>query len=218
MMDLATAAQELREARLALGLSQGHVARDTGVNRSQLSLFEARKYLLDRAKLETLRRYYSSRGYRFDEAKRHLPILNPTAPAHSASAASVDQSDVDLLDGFVVAGGIDRTRAEAWLNQIAANDTIIQDLFVTPTTTDFWTGDPKTDDRDEALLQMARNYALVRRLHGKEILPALRPAKDKVSLTGDLVRELYWGKSPSETANQVAKSTSSKHAKRKVKR
>jgi transcriptional regulator with XRE-family HTH domain len=216
-MDPATAAQELREARLALGLSQGHVARDTGVNRSQLSLFEARKYLLDRAKLASLRRYYASRGYRFDDAKRHLRVLNPTAPG-TTSAATVDQADVDLLDGFVVAGGIDRTRAEAWLNQIAANDTIIQDLFVTPTTTDFWTGDPKTDDRDEAILQMARNYALVRRLHGKEILPAPRPAKDKVSLTGDLVRELFWGKNASETPNQISKSKLAKRAKRKVKR
>jgi transcriptional regulator with XRE-family HTH domain len=217
-MDLASAAQELRDARLALGLSQGHVARDTGISRSQLSLFEARRYLLDRAKLSSLRGYYAKRGYRFDDATRHPRVLNPTAPARRSDFFSAEQPDVAMLDGFVVAGAIERTRAEAWLDQIAANDSVIQELLATPASIDFWTGDPKTDNRDEALLQMARNYALVRRLHGREILPAPRSAKDKGPLTGDLVRELFWGKDHSETARGPAKSKPPKQAKRKAKR
>src|SRR5438132_6132502 len=177
-MDLTTAAHDLREARLALELSQGRVARDTGISRSQLSLFECRKYLLDRDKLASLKGYYAKRGYRFDDAAHRVRVLNPAAPARAPGFASVNPSAVDLLDGFCVAGGIERTRAEAWLDQIAANDAIIQDLLAVPAPTDFWTGDPKTDGRDEALLQMARNYALVRRLQGKEILPPPRSPKD----------------------------------------
>lgn len=216
-MDPAIAAHELREARLALGLSQGRVARDTGISRSQLSLFEARTYLLDRAKLASLRAYYAKRGHRFDDAKRPL-AMNPTPPARNSGTFSADESDVAMLDGFVVVGGIERTRAEAWLYQISANDAVILELLATPASIDFWTGDPKGDNRDEALLQMARNYAFVRRLHGKEILPAPRSAKDKDLLTGDLVRELFWGKDQSQTSRGPAKARPPKRAKRKAKR
>ncbi|HEY2967295.1 MAG TPA: helix-turn-helix transcriptional regulator [Casimicrobiaceae bacterium] len=195
----------MRDARLALGMSQGQVARATGVSRSQLSLFEGRKYLLDRGKLAALRKYFTKRGYRFNDASHHPRVLNPTAPPRDSGATIIDQTDIDLLDGFVVAGGIDRARAEAWLDQIAANDDVTEELLVVPTTTDFWTGDPKTDDRDEVLLQMARNYALVRRLHGKEILPAPGPAKEKVTLTGDFGPRAFLGEGPKRNRKSRSK-------------
>jgi hypothetical protein len=217
-MDSLTAAFELREARLTLGLSQGRVARDTGVSRSQLSLFEVRKYLLDRGKLDTLRRYYAKRGYRFDDPAKKSRLINPPLQAAASAATAVGLYDVDVLDGFAVAGAIERPRAEAWLNQIAANDEVIQDLLTAPAPTDLWTGDPKTDKRDEALLQMAHNYALVRRLHGKEIVPPPRSAKDKTRLTADLVRELFWGKDHSDNAPALAKGIFSTRRKRTAKR
>jgi len=216
-MDSATLAQELRSARLALGLSQGQVSRDTGISRSQLSLFEARKYLLDRSKIGNLRAYYSKRGYRFRDPTKG-PSINPAVPSGAGNAESVSDSDIDLLDGFGVAGGIERARAEAWLDQIAANDDVIGELLATPTATHAWSGDPKTEQRDEALLQMARNYALVRRLHGKDILPPPRAAKDTTQLTGDLVRELFWGKDYSDQARPVSHSSATKHRKRRVAR
>src|SRR5437667_7811467 len=122
-MDSASAAHTLRDARLALGLSQGRVARDTGISRSQLSLFEGRKFLLDRSKLSALRTYYAKRGHRFSDSAIGPRAMNPaTSSGGSRDDAALTSSDLDLLDGFAVAGGIDRARAEAWLDQIAAND------------------------------------------------------------------------------------------------
>ena len=216
-MDPATAAYELREARLALALSQGRVARDTGISRSQLSLFEARKFLLDRKKLEALRAYYAKRGYRFDNPAKKSGILNPLLQSRAISPPAGSPFDVDVLDGFAVAGAIDRTRAEAWLNQIAANDETIEELLASPAPTDLWTGDPKTEQRDEALMQMARNYALVRRLHGKEIVPPPRSSKDKTPVTADLVRELFWGKDRSDNVLATVKRVFIPRRKRKAK-
>jgi hypothetical protein len=217
-MNPATAAHELRDARLALELSQGQVARDTRIPRSQIALFEGRKYLLDRDKLARLKAYYAKRGYRFEDVKNGQRVLNPKTPPGQLGASNADPTDIELLDGFAVASGIEPARAEAWLGQIVANDEVIQDLLEMPAPTDFWTGDPKTDNRDEALLQMARNYALVRRLHGKEVLPPPKASKDKTPLTGDLVRELFWGKDHSDNAKGVAKMKLPLRRTRKAKR
>ena len=44
-----------KEARAALGLSQSQVAKETGLNRSTLALFEVGKYILDEVTLGDLR-------------------------------------------------------------------------------------------------------------------------------------------------------------------
>ena len=214
-MNSATVAQELRDARFALGLSQGRVARDTGISRSQLSLFEGRKYLLDRGKLEALKAYYAKRGYRFGDPGGTPRVLNPKSPRDRAGNEQLDELDLDLVDGFGVVGGIDRARAEAWLDQIAANDDAIADILALPVSED-WTGQPKIAGRDDALLHMARNYALVRRLHGREILPPPGPVKDKTQVTGDLVREQCWGKDLSDSGRPPEHPISAKRSNRRA--
>jgi len=217
-MDSATIAQDLLAARFALGLSQGTVARDTGISRSQLSLFEGRKYLLDRGKLETLKNYYSERGYRFGDPANRPRMLNPKSPRQDGSAGELmDQPDpdLDLVDGFGVAGGIERARAEAWLDQIAANDQVIADLLALPVSLD-WKYDPKNDIRDEAILQMARNYTLVRRLHGRDFLPPPRPPKKEPSVTGDLVRDVCWGRDLSDSARSPEQAAAFRRKKRRA--
>lgn len=51
---------QAKTARVAAQLSQGRVASDIGINRSDLSQFESGKYLLDDSTLNRLRDYYQS--------------------------------------------------------------------------------------------------------------------------------------------------------------
>ena len=55
-----------RAARHALGLSQRFIAQETGINRSQLALFEVGKYHLEAFKQLALRHCYERLHYRFD--------------------------------------------------------------------------------------------------------------------------------------------------------
>ncbi len=55
-----------RAARHSLGLSQRFIAEETGINRSQLALFEVGRYRLEAFKLLALRNCYERLRYRFD--------------------------------------------------------------------------------------------------------------------------------------------------------
>jgi len=49
---------EAKQARAAVGLSQSKVAQATGISRTNLALFEVKKYLLDDAALTALKQFY----------------------------------------------------------------------------------------------------------------------------------------------------------------
>jgi transcriptional regulator with XRE-family HTH domain len=176
-------AEQSQSARHARGLSQSAVARATGINRSQLALFEVRKYLLPEDKLQTLRDYYEQSGYQPSQGKR---------PAHTPEVSDLDAEeeaqspDVATVDGFLVPAGLDEDQSEAWLQEIAANDDEIKTLAGAKVVKDFWSGEPLVKQRDEILRRMARNYCLVRALQGHEALPA--HAEDGTA--GALVRRL----------------------------
>ena len=55
-----------RAARHSLGLSQRFIAEESGINRSQLALFEVGKYRLETHKLLALRNCFERLNYRFD--------------------------------------------------------------------------------------------------------------------------------------------------------
>lgn len=55
-----------RAARHSLGLSQRFIAEETGINRSQLALFEVGRYRLEAFKLLALRNCYERLRYRFE--------------------------------------------------------------------------------------------------------------------------------------------------------
>jgi transcriptional regulator with XRE-family HTH domain len=55
-----------RAARHSLGLSQRSIAKESGINRSQLALFEVGKYRLEAFKLLALRNCFERLNYRFD--------------------------------------------------------------------------------------------------------------------------------------------------------
>lgn len=158
-------AQQSRSARAKLGVSQSTVAKATGINRSQLALFEVQKYLLAGDQLEALREYYEEGGYRFGQGKA---LAVPPEASDEDSADEADASDFAARDSFLVGAGLDEEEVEARLQEIAANDEAIASLAQAKALTDFWSGEPVTQGRDEVLRRMARNYALVRALQGRD--------------------------------------------------
>jgi len=156
---------ESRQARRFAEVSQNTVARATGVGRSKLALFEVEKYLLDDATLETLRDYYAGLGYEFSESE-----ADNTEAAMTAPEGSKADTGIRLIDSFAVPAGLDFDDVEDTLAQIAANDELIGELSEQKAETGWFTNEPETDKRDKAVLLLARNYLLTRRLQGHEIL------------------------------------------------
>lgn len=165
-MNTVLSADQCRAARAALGLSQAAVARATAVNRSQLALFEVRRYVLEDERLRTLRRYFEAGGYAFDAVPRAQVGHQPAQAGEQSQSAD----DTKLIDGFLVASGLEQEPVEGALAEIAGNDEAIGRLAATPPRTGLWAAGT-TKERDAALRLMARNYLLVRGLQGRSILP-----------------------------------------------
>lgn len=153
-----------KAARAALGISQSKAAQATGINRSQLALFEVQKFLLDDAKLKALRAYYESLGYEFD-AKATKPGASRDDPrAVSEDIARDAPSDSRIVDRFVVPAGLEDEALEELIDEIDSNDRKIAELAPQQAEIDWFSGEPKPAARDEILRLMARNYLRVRQL------------------------------------------------------
>jgi len=156
---------ESKQARHFAEVSQNTVARATGISRTTLALFEVEKYLLDDAALETLRDYYTGLGYEFAEGADGNAEATTTAPDRSEA-----ESSVRLIDGFAVPSGLDFDDVEDTLAQIAANDELIGLLSEQKTESSWLFDEPNTDKRDKAMILLALNYLLTRRLQGHDPL------------------------------------------------
>ncbi len=175
-MNSIISADQCKSARSTLGLSQAAVARATGINRTQLALFEVRRYVLEDERLRTLRAYFEAGGYQF--ARDAEAASAATAPATSSDRSANGHPDAKLLDGFIVASGLDEAPVEDMLAEIANNDEAIVQLAALPGRTGFWGGEPIAADRDTSLRLMARNYLLVRGLQGRDVFPRAEPSSD----------------------------------------
>lgn len=157
MTALILTADQAKEARTTLNLSQGKVATDLGINRSYLSQFESGRRILDNSTLSKLREYYEDEGYDF------WPEPNQsTERAGRAMSQGSEGAPIRVLDGFVVPPAFPDAEADEILNEYANNKAKIVELCgkAVPLLTFF-------DDYDEqALRYMARQYLLIEQLHG----------------------------------------------------
>jgi len=153
-------ATQSKAARAALGISQSKVAGATGINRSQLALFEVKKLLLPDAKLEALRTYYEGLGYAFEAqiktVSAELQAATPTEPQSSLG-------DTKIIDRFLVPAGVEDDALEPLLAEIDSNDQKIDELAQQRVKFD-WFGTPDLAVSQEVMRLMARNYARVRQL------------------------------------------------------
>ena len=180
--------EQSRAARTSLGLSQAFIARETGINRSQLALFEVGKYQLEKYKLLALRDCYLRLGYPLDgKAPSPVPVKplpNPNSPPQH------------IIDGLLVGKGLTKEAVEGIRAEIALNDASISEFAQKPFKRDWITDEPITEERDAIFRLMARNYQLMRNLQGREPLP--RQTKDaktgrvpEPKTSGDLAVALF---------------------------
>lgn len=183
---------QCKNARSQLGISQSKLSKETRLSRTNLALFEVNKYLLGDSELRKLRSYFESCGCTFeaDAEAANEPTYGKPAPTPPTRTAS--KSGAKSMDGFLVPSGLDQNTVETWLNEIIVNDQKIANIGAEEIKRHWFTGDPLTENRDEVLRLMARNYVLIRKLQGKRPFP--RPAtedpENEPQVTWDLLRLL----------------------------
>ena len=74
MINTILSPDEAKEARAGIGLSQNKVAQSVGISRTNLALFEVKKYLLDDGILTQLKQFYIDAGYEFDNLAPVWPL------------------------------------------------------------------------------------------------------------------------------------------------
>ncbi len=144
-----------KQARAAVGLSQSKVAQATGVSRTNLALFEVKKYLLDDDDLMKLKRFFEEAGYTFSNS--------PVEQSDSATGYR-------LMYGYAVPLGIPEDESESILNEIHANDSEIEALSCQKAGEGWLDWGLNKDGLNRLLVLYARNYVLTRRLQGHELL------------------------------------------------
>ena len=167
----ALAPEHARAARAHVGLSQAKVGAATGISRTKLALFEVGKYILDDATLEALRSFYAEQGYDFESTQIGAEAPKEAADRWSASAAATEEAAIRVVDGFAVPPAAEPEEIEAALGEVIENDRRIEELATQAARAGWFSEEPETTGRDEIMRLMARNYWLIRRVQGAELLP-----------------------------------------------
>ena len=153
---------EAKAARATVGLSQNKVALAVGISRTNLALFEVKKYLLDDETLIQLKQFYTNFGYEFGG-------LTMVEQDNSVSDNNTDYDvapGVRLMDGFAIPEGVDTDEAENLLEEISDNDSQIEALSDVKPNVGWFSGEPDTEGVEQLLRLHARNYLLTRCLQG----------------------------------------------------
>lgn len=186
MNNVILSATDAKQARMVLQLSQGKVAGHLGVNRTYLSQFENGRYLFNDALLEKLRDYYEEEGYQFNDDA--LEPRNPAAPGMDEINAHQQHKGYHqkTIDGFVIPDSLDFSEADAILSEYAENGRRIAEICNSSPKSGLLFGLDEEDLEErmrEALVLMARNYALIEQLHGHAtVFPV---DKEEKSTVGD---------------------------------
>lgn len=164
--------EQFRAARTSLGLSQRFIAQESGINRSQLALFEIGKYNLESFKLLALQLCYESLGYKFEADE--LPVF--IAPPEIRETATQTPG---IVDNWVVRRDSNKADIDGITKAIRENDELIRRLGSSPVRVSLWDGKPLTKECDNIIYAMARNYLLSRSLQGRAVFPKQRKKADK---------------------------------------
>lgn len=160
---------ELRQARGFCGLSQTAVVNATGINRSYLSQFENGKMVLPDHDLEKLSELYEDHGWK--------PALQQSESSQATDSNATSYRPT-FYDGIQIPENFDSLYAEELLDELHTNDEKIQEIMNQETPIDKGLlGLGEEADWDEIYKKMdiiknlmARNYCIVRELHGRECM------------------------------------------------
>lgn len=109
---------EAKQVRATVGLSQSKVAQAIGISRTNLALFEVKKYLLDDTALTSLKQFYQDTGYDFSDS---YSVEQPDSMAESPTDVP-KHTGIRLMDGYAVPAGLPEEDAEFVLAEILAID------------------------------------------------------------------------------------------------
>ncbi|RLJ18064.1 hypothetical protein DJ030_12685 [bacterium endosymbiont of Escarpia laminata] len=192
MKNVILTANLAKSARIELHLSQGKVAGDLDISRTYLSQFENGRYLFDDGGLTRLREYYEEAGYEFPD-QTFQEALEPIGLTESNEIPRSPQvTNIQVIDGFVIPGEMDREEAEALLAEYAENTRRIQRACSCSVKPGVLFGiDEGDQERKEkaVLLLMSRNYTLIERLHGHDTIAAC--CKSEKATHGDYLSDLF---------------------------
>lgn len=185
-MEILTA-EQARQARESLGLSQRRVSAETGLARNVLGLFEAQRVVPEDDFLETLRDFYNGEGAELAEpVEDDVPPEQPPSPGPQpgnggkpAARSTSGRRDVRVVDGFAVPVGMEPAQVESLLDAIGGIQDELETLLAQPVEFDAGlfgrsVSDPPTEEsrktQQRIRLLMARGYCLVRQLQGREAI------------------------------------------------
>ncbi|MGC2457969.1 MAG: helix-turn-helix transcriptional regulator [Gallionellaceae bacterium] len=170
--------EQAKAARDSLGLSQRFIATETGINRSQLALFEVGKYNLEAFKRLALADFYARLGYRFAELPSPLVSSPSIQKAGVAAIQKLKRASVNeavqlprIIDGIVISVEIVKSDIDRITAEIKSNDFLIERLAITSVDLALFSGEPRTHEHETLIRLMARNYQLMRSLQGWAVLP-----------------------------------------------
>lgn len=153
-MNILTTKQAIN-ARESLNLSQSKVANEIGLSRSYLSQFESGKRVLEDRWLNALKEFYANNGAVFD--------------AEPKVADSEKNSQVLIMDGFVISGAVSKSQAENLLSEYYENSEKIEAESSEMLPRGFFGGlshEGALEACSRSLALMARQYQIKQVLHG----------------------------------------------------
>ena len=186
-------AQQAKEARDTLKLSQRRVAIDADVSRPTLSLFEQQRALPEDAFLTTLRNFFEAQGFEFADLDDDAVIAEQEALAGETDspppvARLRGSVDFRLRDGIAVLMGLPEAEAEVLLEQLAEVEQEIAELQARPVSLLMFGGpsEKSRTEQDRLRLLMARSFCLMQALRGrKSIEPCTEVVADLEEGGGD---------------------------------
>ncbi len=183
-------AQQARDARDALNLSQRRVAIDAAVSRPMLSLFEQQRAIPEDAFLTTLRDFFESHGFEFDDLDNDEPSAEPTPAADPFP-------DAKVRDGFLYPKGVSVEEVDAALEEVEGIDAQIAELLSkrvehAPLSLSGRATDESQEDQRRLLALMARAYCLVRIVQGRETVSPCPVAAADLPVGGETDDQRGW--------------------------
>jgi len=192
-MSIILTAQQAKQAREAVRLSQGKISSVLGINRTYLSLFESGKYIFDDQALEDLRKYYEGLGYDFQDEGLDggIDVINYPLPAPPDNISNQSVSDGVEASSELPVQGHTELLTEYEANRQAINDLASQEvgggLFSD------WFEEPGEEEKLRLITLMARNYSIHEEMKGHHTIRPCDPEMldNKMDTVGEMVGAMF---------------------------
>jgi len=176
-------AQEAKDARRKLGLSQKKVTEHTGISNTDISKLENGRLILPNDQMETLINFYRNQGAAFSEEFEEtieemetqevsMEDLDPKEPGAEELRLLAAEKQAPIrrsqfhIDGILIPESVAPEEAEALMDEYHANKERIKEYLDQPVARGFFHDILMEDVVRNVLVPMAENFAIIDRIHG----------------------------------------------------